>query len=68
MINLFLDLRNSNFDDNKKLNFKEFNINVVEDIIIYDFFSKCVTEIYECFTVNNNNFTNFKEFIYCPSI
>jgi len=38
MINLFLDLRNSNFDDNKKLNFKEFNINVIEDIIIYDFF------------------------------
>jgi hypothetical protein len=23
---------------NKKLNFKEFNINVIEDIIIYEFF------------------------------
>ena len=53
---------------NKKLNYKEFNITVIEDIIIYDFFLKYVKEIYECSTVNNNNFTNFKEFIYCPSI
>jgi len=30
-------------------------------------FLKCVKEIYECFTVNNNNFTSFKEFIHCPS-
>ena len=48
---------------NKKLNFKEFNINVS-----YEYIFQCVKEIYECFTVNNNNLTNFKEFIYCPSI
>jgi hypothetical protein len=26
------------------------------------------TEVYECFTVNNNNFTNFKDFHDCPRI
>jgi hypothetical protein len=39
-----------------KLNFKE----------LYDyllFFFKCIKEIYECFTLNNNNITNFKELI-----
>ena len=45
---------------NNKLNFRE----------LYDYllFFKCVIEIYEYFTVNNKNFTNFKEFINCPSI
>ena len=31
------------------------------------FFKKWDTEVNECFTVNNNNFTNFKEFHDCPS-
>ncbi len=38
MLKLFLDLRNTNFNDEQTLNFK-------------------------CFTVNNIDFTNFKEFI-----
>ena len=42
MLNLFLDLRNTNFNDEQTLNFK-------------------------CFTVNNINFTNFKEFTHCLS-
>ena len=39
MLNLFLDLRNINFNDEQTLNFK-------------------------CFTVNNINFKNIKEFIH----
>jgi len=36
-------------------------------LFIYFFLKNCDTEVYEWFTVNNNNFANFKEFHDCPS-
>jgi hypothetical protein len=76
MLNLFHDLRNINFNDEQTLNLifdnekYYFNLrmmlNLFLDLRNINFNDEQMLN-FKCFTVNNINFTNIKEFIHCLS-
>ncbi len=51
------DVTKPNIDCYNKIGYME-SLNSCTNYIIICCFFKCVIEIYECFTVNNKNFTN----------